>query len=139
MLELELVRDLSGKHCTLGVLLGPEGRVCNILEPPWKDNRSNISCIPPGRYIVEYLPRSASGKYKDCYHITGVPGRIGILIHKGNFYTHTLGCLLPGLRVGWMKGIRAVFASAGAMRKLHKVTNRQRFILHVRDNTGRTN
>ena len=133
MLELTLVRYVETKYCSIGKLYGPQGFICYILEPPWLDNRSNVSCIPCGCYIVNYLKRSASGKYKDCYHITGVKDRVGILIHKGNLHTHTLGCNLPGLRRGKLKGVQAVLASAGALRRLHSVTGRQRFKLYVRD------
>lgn len=34
------------------------------LEPPYKDNQQNISCIPEGRYIVK---RHKSPKFGDCF------------------------------------------------------------------------
>ena len=116
-----------------GVLISPEvGHVCFILEPPWRNNRSNVSCIPTGDYKVTYLPRSASGKYKDCYHVQDVEGRFAILVHKGNTRRDTMGCLLPGSRVGLLGGRLAVLGSAIAMRKLHGLTGRKGFNLYVR-------
>ena len=118
---------------SLGVLIGPNGVICYIMEPPWRDNRRNVSCIPEGKYQVKYLPRSASGKYKDCYHVTGVKNRTGVLFHKGNTVNDTMGCMLPGSRVGTLGGKMAVLGSAAAMRKIHKLTNRKEFTLDVRN------
>ena len=117
---------------SIGALMNQDGFICYVMEPPWRNNRSNVSCIPVGEYNVDYLPKSASGKYKDCYHVRGVPDRFAILIHKGNTVRDTMGCMLPGMRVGTLGGKQAVLGSAKAMRKLHKLTNRKSFKLHVR-------
>ena len=69
-----------------------KGSFC-ILELPWKDNQRNISCIPKGRYKVVHY---SSAKYPDVFEITNVPDRTAILIHSGNYNTHTEGCLLIG-------------------------------------------
>ena len=127
MITLTLIRVTDN----LGLLFGPNGKVCYILEPKWRENRSNVSCIPTGEYTVDYMKRSASGKYKDVYHIQDVKNRFGILIHKGNTVNHTLGCLLPGVKVGTIGGAFAVLGSAQAMRKIHKVTNRESFKLNI--------
>ena len=66
----------------------------NTLELPWKDNEKYISCIPAGEYEVL---RHVSEKYSECFWVQNVPGRSEILIHKGNFYTDILGCILPGV------------------------------------------
>jgi len=119
---------------TLGAFISHDhGLICYVMEPPWRDNRANVSCIPVGDYDVTYLPRSASGKYKDCYHVHNVPERFAILIHKGNTVRDTMGCMLPGVRVGMLGKQRAVMGSAQAMRKLHKLTKRKGFKLHVRN------
>lgn len=114
-------------------------KVCYMLELPDRNNRPNLSRIPPGRYLVRYLPRSASGKYRDVYHVTEVPGRSGILGHPGNvagdktkgYRTHSWGCLLPAIRLGRLYGQLAGLASRAALRKLHAVTGRQDFYLEV--------
>ena len=101
------------------------------MEPKWRDNRSNVSRVPTGDYVVEYMKRSSSGKYKDCYHIQDVKNRFGVLIHKGNTVNHTLGCLLPGVKVGTLNEQFAVLGSAQAMRKIHKVTGKETFKLNI--------
>jgi len=135
-----LLRIESDSEGTIGVLIDDElQQVCFMNELPWKNNESNMSCIPPGTYEVTYLERSASGKYRDVYHVQAVNGRSGILIHKGNFAgdselglrTHSHGCLLPASRVGELSGQRAGLASRGAMHKIHKATNREDFKLEV--------
>jgi hypothetical protein len=52
-----------------------------------------------------------------------VHGRNHILIHGGNTATDTLGCLLPGLQVGHLNGIRAVLRSRDALKQLLEVVN----------------
>lgn len=83
---------------TLGVLQiydsgGALVKECLTLEKPWLDNRVRESCIVAGEY--EVVKRS-SPKYGKHFHILNVPGRSWILIHAGNYYTDTVGCVLVG-------------------------------------------
>lgn len=102
-----LARDASGDEGTLGVLTAP-GLAVHVIEPPWRDNRANRSCIPAGVYRV--APH-VSPRYGRCLLVAEVQGRSHILIHAGNvggdvelgMHTHTKGCLLPGLRRGRLK------------------------------------
>lgn len=107
------------------------GETFYTIEPPWKDNQRNISCIPSGEYNVVYLPRSASGKYKRVFHILNVADRGGILIHKGNLVKHTLGCLILGSRPGLLGGQAAVLSSATAMNNLREITGCESFKLTI--------
>jgi hypothetical protein len=66
---------------------------CRTLELPWKDNQKYISCIPAGVYKVI---KHKSPKFKNCFWIQDVPDRSEILIHKGNYHTDILGCVLVG-------------------------------------------
>jgi hypothetical protein len=66
---------------------------CCTLELPWKDNRRSASCIPTGDYKCA---KRWSEKYKNHFHVQHVPGRQYILIHQGNYYTQTEGCILVG-------------------------------------------
>lgn len=70
------------------------GRFC-ILELPDRNNARNISRIPAGRYR---MTPETSPKFRDYFRIHDVPGRSGILVHRGNLPSHTQGCLLIGLR-----------------------------------------
>lgn len=66
---------------------------CAVLELPDRDNQTSISRINPGTYTAK---KRWSPKYKWHYHILDVEGRAMILIHFGNYYTDTRGCLLFG-------------------------------------------
>ena len=63
------------------------------MEQAWKDNQTNISCIPDGKYIVKVR---YSEKYGRHLEVTNVPDRTVILFHWGNYYTDTKGCILTG-------------------------------------------
>lgn len=63
------------------------------LERSWLDNLEDISCIPPGKYVV--LVRY-SDKYGRHLEVTNVMGRTEILFHWGNYYTNSKGCILVG-------------------------------------------
>ena len=92
-----LIRTKDDGHQTEGKLMVyDEDNIifsCAAIEPPWKENRRLVSCIPPGTYIVKkrYSPR-----HKHHFHIQDVPGRTWILIHAGNFRRNTTGCILVG-------------------------------------------
>ena len=146
MQEARLVRTSSGDHGTMGVLLLP-GRddPLHVIEPPWRDNRRNRSCIPGGRY--EVLPHR-SPRFGRCLLVAAVPDRSHILFHAGNvagdvdkgLRTHSQGCLLPGLRRGRLdagRGLqRAVLASRTAFRHLMDWAGGNPFSLEVSDANG---
>ena len=99
----------------LGSIYSPTGElICKTLELPWKNNQRSISCIPEGTYPVTF-----SGPVKeddqntevdesggriprpyDHYIVHNVPGRSGILIHRGKNPAWSKGCLLVGSRFG---------------------------------------
>jgi hypothetical protein len=124
-----LVRQYYPTH-TYGTLY-IEGAVFHTLERPWLNNKSNVSCIPPAIYEASFLLRSASGKYKQVWHLKPTQPRTGILMHNGNLVRHTKGCPLLGLRKGSLGGQPAVLGSKSAMRKLRKLTNCKGFTLHI--------
>lgn len=139
MLELDLFRENSADDGTRSTLMIGDVEICNVLELPWRENARGVSCIPPGRYLVTYLPRSASGRYKDVYHVQDVPGRTGILIHKGNwagdeslgFKADSDGCQLPCMAFKRVGGQIMGVNSGDALQALHDVTGRQGFYLQV--------
>ena len=88
-----LKRDLDTGKETLGTLTCGDF-ICNTLERPWKNNLSNISCIPTGKYLVE---KSFSPKLlKTTYEIKNVPRRSGIRFHSSSFWTDLKGCIALG-------------------------------------------
>jgi hypothetical protein len=70
---------------------------CVTLELPDKGNKTSISSIPIGTYKVVHRH---SKKYQNHLILLDVPNRRYILIHSGNFYTDTRGCILVGSRFG---------------------------------------
>ena len=69
------------------------------LEPPWRDNRVDVSCIPEGDYVLVFL---RSPKFEDALmpHLLAVPGRTEVMIHVGNYPVDTKGCILVGMERG---------------------------------------
>ena len=132
MINAKLIRYKRTSTETLGCLV-ISGQVFYILEPTWRNNEKNISCIPAGNYRVNFLERSGSGKYKPCFHVVNVPNRLGILIHNGNIYKHTKGCLIIGTREGVLANNLAVLNSRYALRKLVTLVDKQNFNLEVID------
>lgn len=93
---------------------------CLTLELPWKNNQRRVSCIPLGEYeVIEHT----SPKFGKCFWVQDVPGRSEILIHKGNFYTDILGCILPGKKHTDINGdgYRDVTSSSKTMKELLNV------------------
>lgn len=95
-LILHRLRDTG--NSVLGVLsLHSEGRTFDYvsLEPSDFFNVPYVSCIPDGEYSVKH---HTSPKFGKCLLVEGVPGRTNILIHAGNYYEDTEGCIIVGLR-----------------------------------------
>lgn len=63
------------------------------LELPDRDNKKNISRIPAGTYTVK---KRKSKRFGEHFHVLDVEGRSLILIHVGNYYRQTEGCILIG-------------------------------------------
>lgn len=132
-----LLRYESTNQGTFGYL-AYGGDFVHTLELPWRENRSNVSCIPAGRYAVRMRH---SPKYGQCWHVEAVPNRSHILLHHGNyagdkqlgFRTHSAGCILLGSRRGRINGQSAVLASRSARRKFETAMNWKPFDLEIVD------
>ena len=97
-MRLEILRFFENSKQTLGKFIVFDDYNCElaqgyILELPDKDNETSISRINEGEY--DCVKRN-SKKYGDHFHVLNVEDRKYILIHVGNYYTNTRGCLLPG-------------------------------------------
>lgn len=124
-------RYSSEEKQTIGkfYLLRDDGSVIDewhSLELPWLDNQRNISCIPKGAYKAR---KHNSPKFGESLWIQDVPNRSEILIHKGNFYTDILGCILIGIGLSDINkdGFVDVTRSADAINLL---------LLHLKDVDG---
>jgi hypothetical protein len=96
MERLELIR-VGLPDRTLGSLYWNGDVIAKVLELPWKENKRGISCIPPGVYRVIRQPPKEGRPYP-YFRLPEVPGRSGILIHRGTNPSHSRGCLLVASR-----------------------------------------
>jgi hypothetical protein len=130
MLELTLTRTHERSTVTLGILKLPDESILYTLELPWKDNKHDVSCIPKGSYVCRLTPTKNHGM---TYAVTGVPNRVGVLIHPGNTVRDTLGCILVGLEQGaYPMSSECVMKSRLAMSKLKKSLNyKTEFLLRI--------
>jgi Family of unknown function (DUF5675) len=106
--ELELIRTYyptgtNGQIQYLGRLM------MYSIELPWKENHTQVSCIPEGRYE---LVKRWSPKFNRHLQVMNVSQRESILIHPANDAMHELkGCIAPvSLITGVGKGIRSRMA-----------------------------
>jgi hypothetical protein len=105
-ISVKIERQTASDKQTLGELRvmeeGLEIFKCKTLELPDLNNKRNVSCIPKtvdektntnNPYTVV---KRWSEERNNHFHVLNVPNRSAILIHSGNYYTHTLGCILVG-------------------------------------------
>ena len=93
-----LRRERSTKTQTIGefTFYDENGKVifsCKTVELEVDCNARRDDAIPNGLYkvVLRY-----SAKYKNHFHITGVPNRSLILMHNANFSRELLGCVGVG-------------------------------------------
>jgi len=124
-----LNRFASEDGVTLGVLnfQKVDHPTFYTLELPWKDNATDISCIPEGNYrCVPY----SSEDFPSVYEVKHVPGRTKILMHIGNYPENTLGCILPGKSV--ISDRPMVTHSRQTMDLIREITDYKDFDLTIR-------
>lgn len=105
MYPLKLIRLAEHPDTTSGVLFWREVKQCwATLEPAWKKNQANESCIPTGIYKIR---THESAHHGACLAVLDVPDREDIQIHIGNTRADTHGCILVGncFANGYSEGI----------------------------------
>ena len=107
-MELELIRTYYPEG-TNGRILKHGSLITYTIELPWKDNLTQVSCIPEGRYE---LVKRWSPKFNRHLQVMNVSQRENILIHPANDAKHELkGCIAPvSVITGAGKGIRSRMA-----------------------------
>lgn len=136
-MKVDLWRSYTSSEGTFGAIFLPSITLFTG-ELPWKENRTGISCIPEGSYVVK--PYS-SKKYPRAFQVMAVPGRVGILFHSGNFcgdislgyMSNIRGCILVGTGVGRIKSQRAIISSKKGMELLLKATDWKEFELEIKN------
>ena len=125
-----LERTGSTDEGTFGTLTLGDGQQLYTTELPWRDNATQVSCIPKGVYRCEAINSPRFGR---VYQVIAVPGRSAILIHKGNYggdkakgwSSDLLGCIAPAMKIGQLPrrsdGLsqRAGISSGDALDRLH--------------------
>lgn len=117
------------------------------LELPWRDNSSNVSCIPAGVYECRYT-MSAHFKRR-LYLVDEVNGRTGIRIHSANlagdatlgFKKQLNGCIALGMNFGVMdvgsktksQKQKCILNSTTAVRQFENLMERQSFLLEIQN------
>ena len=150
MTTLTLVRQPSSPQGTFGRLYGvgyPQTLYTG--ELPWRDNKSNVSCVPTAQWCVDrgyclptgvyHVEMRRSPKMGWTYWLRDVPGRGFCLIHPANlmgdvglgFRTQLQGCIALGLALGWMDGQKAVLRSRVAVVGFMDVMGREPFLLRI--------
>lgn len=142
MKQAILCRQRQSDEGTFGVLkVYDNGTLlysCFTGELPDRDNKPQISCIPPGRYTCQPWH---SKRFPNHYNVMRVPNREAILIHEGNFCGDTalgyksnvLGCILVGKSLGTISGQQAVLSSKVAMNALREVLGKDVFSLDIKE------
>ncbi len=93
-MKILIKRITKGQKEILGELTFNDFK-CKTLELPDLGNKSKVSCIPYGKYNCIKVEATHNIPYKHI-SILDVVNREGICIHKGNYYTQILGCVLVG-------------------------------------------
>lgn len=101
------------------------------LEPSWVLNESYISCAPCGTYTVK---KRYSKEFGHHFHLQDVPGRSMMLMHVGNFFNNTSGCVLAGERFDRLPKDQFVDVvnSAQTMRRLDNIMPDE-FLLTIKE------
>ena len=138
--KVTISRQYQDKQ-VLGTLYIDGVPFCKTLELPWKDNKSNISCVPKGVYNVAMSYWTS--KKKSTYLLAKVPGRGGIRIHSGN-YSGSInpktgrpdiqGCILLGNSFGDINkdGIVEILNSTITMKAFEDKMKKLPFTLEIK-------
>lgn len=122
MKRFVIKRVATGKDGTFGAFLEAVGLdlipFALTLERPWLDNAVGISCIPSGNYVCR---RVNSPRFGDTFEVTGVRGRLHILLHKGNVDDDSRGCILVGEEFStWTDGTASIARSGAGFDEFRK-------------------
>lgn len=100
-MRVEIIRHTQDKNQTLGVCTVFDDKNNPVftaisLERGWRNNESNVSCVPEGTYpvVLEYSPRFK----QDLWELKEVPNRTECKFHSSNFWHQLNGCIALGVQ-----------------------------------------
>jgi len=128
-ININLARKYGGKTATLGEFTIQGTQIPGVtLELPWKNNAIDESCIPCGSYRAELKLFQKEGKsyYGLRLFDADTYPREGIWWHRGNIWSDTTGCTLPGSRADYKEE-----SISGSEAKLKEMTDFIRVIQFV--------
>jgi len=125
-----LKRAYSNGKQQLGDLI-TDSFTCKTLELAWKNNATNISCIPVGEYLCEWTFSPKFMRY--TYEVKNVPKRSGIRFHTANFFFSLNGCIALGTHYGDLNKDDSadLINSSITMDKFNKLMNKKTFKLKI--------
>jgi hypothetical protein len=115
-----------------------DNEVLYTMELPWRDNKSNISCIPVGEYIAGMI---YSDHFKKKVYLLGNTGkRWGVCIHAATYAgdvskgyrNHLAGCIALGERIGVMDGQKCLLLSRPAIRRFEELTKGESLTIEIK-------
>ena len=146
-MDIQIVRDASAPHGTVGKLDTGMGFICDTLELQWADNRRGVSCIKPApgeapetySAVIWYSPTFK----RDVVRLEDKHGRFDCLLHNGNFasmvpgeITQIHGCTEIGRGYGQIK--RPHDGEVTQFGILHSVATLEALIAHIKEQVGDT-
>ena len=133
MKDLQIERFASGPFGAFGRLRLGELNLYTV-EKPWKDNIPRESCIPLGEYELIWRPTTTQvpPEYKGhTWYVVGgsvgfdVGHRTRVALHAGNTHKDIVGCIAPGLNLGYLNSSWAVTHSMQVLRELYHLIGPQ--------------
>ena len=135
-MKLILTRHARRADYTIGRLEDENGKkICDTLEPTWRDYKGGEmkipkkSAIPEGSYRMVVTKSRRFQKYLPL--LVGVPGFEGVRIHAGNTSRDTEGCILVGQNIQ----VGKVLWSRITLEKLMKLIENEKEIYIIIKNT----
>jgi hypothetical protein len=139
MRTFNLVRQETGDEGTFGTITSEpqvpySNFTCKTAELPWRDNKSNVSCLPVGSYMCEW--DWSEKRKRNVYFIReNFPDRDAFQIHSGNFVGDVLkglksdveGCILLGKKLASMGGQKAIIDSRLAVGEFESLLGGETF------------
>ncbi len=115
MTTIQLGREIYSP--TMGTFgwVDVNGWRCWTMEEIWRDNRTNVSCIPVGTYrlkhAIHHISTPDPDDDYDVFEIMEVPGRSAIHIHVAQTIADVKGCVGLGDRQGTLRNHWAVMSA----------------------------